>query len=178
MKKSSRISAFIGIVFLSVAMLTACATLPKPRPGLYVNAEYRFTAEDPESYVTQPTQNAEVFRAANPNVWLVPVFAVTIEESEGGSLDADAFMAAAQNSNPGSKRFKVLSNENVSLNDGTRGLALTYTWTWTDGSTKLQTASLWVLKDGQSISVNATTILGADVTPKILLEMVSSLKFL
>jgi hypothetical protein len=163
------------------AMLQACAgapKLPESKAGLYANQELSFTVEYPENYVAQPLQGDEVFRTANPNPYLIPVLTVNTSDAEAGvELASAPFLASAQAATPGSKRFKVLSEEMVTLNDGTPGLALTYKWTFSDGMTKLQTASLWVLKDGKSISANATTILGGDTTPEMLLEMVKTLKF-
>ncbi len=184
MKKMSQSLMSIGIVLLSVVMLSGCASTPQPQsqleqiPGHYKNDEYRFTVEYPDNYVLLDLKKDEVFRAANPNGYNIPVFYVIVADAQAGAaLDANAFVAAVEKGVPGSKRFKILSEKMVTLNDGTPGLALTYKWTFSDGITKLQTASMQVLKDGKSISTNATTILGSDTTPDKLLEMVSSIKF-
>lgn len=177
MKKAAMIMMVLGCF----VMLQACAsapTLPEAKPGLYVNPEFSFTVAYPENYVAQPLQGGEVFRTANPNPYLIPVLTVSVDDAGADTkLESAPFLASAQAANPGSKRFKVLSEEMVTLNDGTPGLALTYKWTFVDGMTKLQTASMWTVKDGKSIAASCTTILGGDTTPEMLLEMVKTLKF-
>lgn len=174
-------AAIVLFVLGCFVMLQACAgapKLPESKAGLYANQELSFTVEYPDNYASQPLQGDEVFRAANPNPYLIPVLTVSVADVDaGGKLESAPFMESAKAAVPGSKRFKLLSEEMVTLNDGTPGLALAYKWTFSDGMTKLQTASLWILKDGKSISANATTILGGDTTPEMLLEMVKTLKF-
>jgi len=184
MKRLSHCLSLMGVVLLALIMLSACASTPQPQvqpgqtPGHYKNDEYRFTADYPDHYVPIGLQKDEVFRAANPNGYNIPVFYIIVADAQAGAaLDANAFVAAVKKGVPGSKRFKILSEKMVTLNDGTPGLALTYKWTFSDGVTKLQTASMQVLKDGKSISTNATTILGGDTKPEKLMEMVSSIKF-
>ena len=177
----------IGIAILGIAMLSACATAPKEQPkgdagdqtpGFYKNEEYRFTAEYPDHYVPERLERDEVLHVANPNAWKIPVFTVNIADMKGDEkLDAQAYIDSAKKALPGSKRHKILSEEMVTLNDGTPGLKMFFTYTLPDGITKLQTASMWILKDGKAISTNATTILGGDTKPDKLLEMVSSIKF-
>lgn len=186
MKKVSRNPWMVGMILLSFALLSACAAPSKTQPkqghkasaGIYKNDQYGFSVQYPSHYKPQPLINDEVFRAANPNEWLVPVITANVGDPESGmKLESAAFIASAKRDNAGSKRFKVLSEKGVTLNDGTPGLALTYKWTWTDGMTKLQTATLWAIKGGKSISANATTVLGGDTTPEKLMAMVSTLKF-
>ena len=187
MKKMSQSIPFIGIVLLAMAMLSACATAPQEQPkgdadgqtpGLYKNEEYHFTAEYPEHYVPERLLGDDVFRAVNTNAYKIPVFNVTVADAQAGeALDANVWIESAKKATPGSKRFKILSEEMVTLNDGTPGLLVFYKWTFSDGMTKLQTASMWIIKNGKSISTNATTILGGDTTPDKLKAMVSSIKF-
>ncbi len=171
----------VMLVLGCFVMLQACAStpkLPEAKPGLYVNNEFNFSVEYPENYVQQPPQGDEIFRTANPNPYLIPVLTVNVEDaSVDAKLESGAFLKSAEESNPGSKRFKILSEEMTALNDGTPGLALAYKWTFVDGMTKLQTGSMWAVKDGKSITISCTTILGGDTTPEMLLEMVSTLKF-
>ncbi len=184
MKKLPQSLMFIGIVLLSMVMLSACASTPQPQsqpgqtPGHYKNDEYRFTVEYPDHYVPERLERDEVFHVANPNTWKIPVFTVNIADAKADAkLDSQAYMDDAKKAMPGSKRFKILSEEMVTLNDGTPGLKMFFKYTMPDGTTKLQTASMWIIKDGKSISTNATTILGGDTTPDKLLEMASSIKF-
>ena len=175
MKKATIVLMVLGC-FL---MLQACASapkLPEAKPGLYVNNEFGFTVEYPENYLQQPPQGDEIFRTANPNPYMIPVLTVNVEDAEADAkLDSAAFLKSVEDANPGSKRFKLLSEKMVALNDGTPGLALTYKWTFVDGMTKLQTGSLWTVKNGKSITISCTTILGGDTTPEMLLDMVSTL---
>jgi hypothetical protein len=105
---------------------------------------------------------------------------------EGASLDPKAFTDGAKQAIPGTKRFKVYEQEDVILNDGTPAKAFTYTWTWTDGVTKLLTAALITIKEieketaekeGKYFNTTVTTIVGGDTKPEQLLEMVKSWKF-
>ncbi len=187
MKKLSQGLAFIGIILLSMVLLSACASTPQEQskgdtggqtPGLYKNEEYRFTAEYPDHYVPERLAGDDVFRAVNTNAYKIPVFNVTVADAKAGeALNAKVWIKSAKKATPGSKRFKILSEEMVTLNDGTPGLLVFYKWTFSDGMTKLQTASMWVIKNGKSISASATTILGGDTTPDKLKAMVSSIKF-
>ena len=87
------------------------------------------------------------------------------------------FTKAVEQLIPGTKRFKVLSQEDVTLNDGTAAKAFTYKWTWADGATKLLTGALISIKDDKFFTSTATTILGGETKPEQLLELVKSWKF-
>ncbi len=177
MKKTVIVLLVLGC-FIVLQAYASAPKLPEAKPGLYVNPEFSFTVAYPENYAPQPLQGVEAFRAANPTPYLIPVLTITVKDADAGDkLESAPFLESAQAANPGSKRFKALSEERVTLNDGTPGLALTYKWTFMDGMTKLQTASMWALKDGKSISASCTTILGGDTTPEMLLEMVKTLTF-
>ncbi len=184
MKRLPKKTAFEGIILLGLVMLAGCASTPTAEsvpgfsPGSYQNTEYGFTVEFPDHYILQNTERDEVFRVANPNAFKIPVFTVNITDPEAdAALNSATYLESVEKAAPKSKRFRILSEEKVTLNDGTPGLALVFKYVYSDGVTKLQTASLWVLKDGKSIAANATTILGGDTTPNKLLGMVKSLKF-
>lgn len=182
MKKASQSLGIILLVLSGFVLLQACASapkLPEPRPGLYVNEEYRFSVEYPEDWQSDAFQNAnEVLRVHFPNQWKIPVLTVTVTDmQEGATLDSKLFLQAAKASNPGASRFKALSEEMITLNDGTPALALTWKWNWSDGVTKLQTATVWAFKDKKSFSANATTVLGGETTPEKLLALAKTLKF-
>lgn len=177
MKKAAMVLMVMGC-FVIFQACAGAPKMPESKAGFYVNQEFKFSVEYPEQYVPQPLQGDEVYRAANPNPYLIPVLTVSVADVDADAgLESAPFLESAQAAVPGSKRFKLLSEEMATRNDGTPGLALTYKWTFSDGMTKLQTASMWVLKDGKSISVSCTTILGGDTTPEMLLEMVRTLKF-
>jgi hypothetical protein len=188
MKRVSQSLTLICVALLSIAMLTACATAPQEQPkagtgggtpGLYKSEEYRFTLNYPEHWKIQKTQlSTEVLRVANPNAYLIPVLVATVKDlGENDSLDPKAFTDSAMKSSPGSKRYKVLEQEDLALNDGTPAKAFTYKWTFSDGMTKLVTGALVTIKDGKIFSSTVTTILGGDTKPAQLLEIAKSWKF-
>jgi len=188
MKRVSQSLILMSVALLSIAMLTACATAPQEQPkadavaqtpGLYTNEEYRFTLNYPENWKNQKTQLAtEVLRVANPNAWLIPVLVATVEDlGDNTTLDPKEFTDSAMKSSPGSKRYKVLEQEDLTLNDGTPAKAFSYKWTFTDGATKLLTGALVTIKDGKYFSATVTTVLGGDTKPAQLLEIAKSWKF-
>jgi len=182
MQKISRRRGIFGVV-LFFALLCACATTDNVEKdktiAIYKNEKHRFTVEYPAYYVGQPLQSAsEVFRAANPSLYNIPEFYVDVRKSKAGyKLESAAIIAAVQKAVRGSRRFKVLTEKMVTLNDGTPGIAMTYRWTYNDGVTKLQTATLQTLKNKKTITAVATTALGDAITPEMLLAIVSTLKF-
>lgn len=186
MKKFSQSLSLLGLVLLSITLLSACATSPQQpaadatpqTPGLYTSEEYAFTVNYPENWKIQKTQLAsEIFRAANPTTYLLPVLAITAEDGVGGSLDLKEFTEGAKKDVPGTKRYKILEQEDLTLNDGTPAKAFTYKWTWSDGVSKLFSGALITIKDGTYFSVTVTTILGGDTKPAQLLEIAKSMKF-
>ena len=181
MKKVSQRLWIILLVLAAFVLLQACASTPKlpdPKPGLYVNEEFRFSVSYPENWTTEPLQPGEVLRAANPSQYKLPVITAAVADlQEGASLDPEGFTDAVKQLIPGTKRFKIYEQEDVTLNDGTAAKAFTYTWTWTDGFTKLLTAALITIKEDKYFNSTATTIVGGDTKPEQLLEMVKSWKF-
>ncbi len=181
MTKASNRLWIILLVLIGFALLQACATapkLPEPKPGLYVNEEYRFSVEYPEDWIGDTLQSEqEVLRVHFPNQWKIPVLTANVAElSDDAELTSQGFIESAKANNPGAKRFKVLSEEMIELNDGTPALALTWKWTWTDGVTKLQTGSVLAFREKNSISTSTTTVLGGETTPEVLLEIAKTLK--
>jgi hypothetical protein len=174
-------AAFVLLVLGCFSMLQACASAPKlpdPKPGLYVNEEYRFSVAYPENWKPDTLQPGEVLRAANDNPYKVPVITASVADRQPNStLDPVVFTKIVEQLIPGTKRFKVLSQEDVTLNDGTAAKAFTYKWTWADGATKLLTGALISMKDGKFFTSTATTILGDETKPEQLLEWVKSWKF-
>ena len=181
MKNVSKRFWIILLVLASFVLLQACASapkLPEPKPGLYVNEEYRFSVEYPEDWIADTLQSdQEVLRVHYPNQWKIPVLTVNVAElSDDAEMTSAGFIEGAKANNPGAKRFKVLSEEMIALNDGTPALALTWKWSWTDGVTKLQTGSVMAYREKNSISTSVTTVLGGDTTPEVLLSIAKTLK--
>jgi hypothetical protein len=170
------------LVLASFVLLQACASAPKlpdAKPGLYVNEEYRFSVAYPENWQAEPLQGDEVMRAANPNEWKIPVITAAVNDKEGDELDIQQYLDAVKELNPGSKRFKALSQKDLKLNDGTAAKAFTYKWNWADGVTKLQSGALLTIKGDKTFSctATATTFLGGDTTPEMLQGMCESWMF-
>jgi hypothetical protein len=159
-------------VLAGFVLLQACASapkLPEPGPGLYVNEEFRFSIIYPDNYQPDALQTNEVLRAANPNEWKIPNITAAVNDLKGdGALEIQKYLDAVKELNPGSKRFKVLSEKDLTLNDGTPAKAFSFKWSWTDGVTKLQSGALITNKGEKSFSCTATTILGGDTKPEVL----------
>jgi len=181
MKKFSR-RLLVALVLMSgLALVSSCSTLPKPKPGLYVNKDFCFSVDYPEKWQDQKfLAPVEVLRVANPTEYKLPVLVVTIVDKPKGAQLKDAakgWIEGVKKSFPGSKRFKVLSQEMIKLADGTPAAAFTLKWNWSDGVTKLQTASVVAFVKDKSVSASATTVLGGDTRPDKLLEMCRTLRF-
>jgi hypothetical protein len=174
MKGLSRGLWLVGIVLLSFVLLSACATSSKDQaaggqvPGVYKNEDVGFTFNYPESFKMDELSGNEVLRVYYPNQWKIPNIAVAVAPKESDELSAQDYMDAVKALNPGSKRFKVLSEKDMTLNDGTPAKSFTFKWNWTDGVTKLQSGTLITLKGDNYISCVATTVLGGDTKPEVL----------
>jgi len=181
MQKMSRGLWVVLIVLLCVALLAACATLPKAKPGFYVNKDLRFSVNYPEKWQNQKfLAKDEILRVATPNEWKIPVLVVVIIDKSKGAQLKDApkgWIAGAKRDFPGTKRFKVLSQETIKLEDGTPAAAFTLKWTWTDGMTKLQSASVVAYKKNKVVTATTTTVLGGETTPDKLLAICKTLRF-
>jgi len=181
MKELSRGLWITAVVLLSIFMLWACATVPKTTPGLYVNKDLGFSINYPKNWQPQKFMaKDEVLRVANPNEWKIPNLNVSITDKSKGAQLKDAakgWIEGAKKNFPKSKRFKVFSQEMIKLENGTPAAAFTLKWTWIDGQTKLQSASVVAYKKDKVVTASATTILGGDTTPDKLLAMCKALKF-
>jgi hypothetical protein len=163
---------------ISGLLLAACASMPKAKPGLYVNQEHRFSVDYPASWQGQPLQGDEVLRAANPTQFKLPVVTAAVApQRQEASLDPKAFMAVMQQRIAGSSDFKLLSEENITLNDSTPGKAFTFEWLWADKTTRLTTATLIAIKNGRYYNATATNISGGSPPADQLLAIVKSWKF-
>jgi hypothetical protein len=193
MTKVSQRSGIILLVLISFVLVQSCATapkLPEPKPGLYVNEDYRFSVAYPENWTPQPLQPADLYRIANPNPVTLPVLTGGVADAqEGATLDPKGFTEGAKQAIPGTKRYKIYDQEDVTLNDGTPAKAFTYSWTWADGQTKLFSAALITIKeietkDGDKQLKYFNTVVtmgpalpGGDITSEQMLEIVKSWKF-
>jgi len=164
--------------FIMLQTFAWAAELPDQKPGLYVNTEHRFSVAYPESWKPGTLLPGEVLRAANTNMYSLPVITASIsDQKKGATLDVKVFLDSAKKAEPGSDGYKVVSQNDVTLNDGTPAKAFIYEWTWSDGFTELVTGALITIKDGKYFSSTATTIVGGETSPEKLVEMVKGWKF-
>ena len=164
--------------FIMMQTLALASELPAQKPGLYVNSDYRFSVAYPETWQPGTLQPGEVLRAANPNMFSLPVITASVsDQKKGTTLDVKVFIEAAKKAEPGSDGYKVVSQKDVTLNGGTPAKTFIYEWTWSDGFTELVTGALITIKDGKYFSSTATTIVGGETKPAQLVEMVKSWKF-
>jgi hypothetical protein len=177
MKKTVIVLLALGC-FILLQALASATELPAQKPGLYVNTEHRFSVAYPDTWKPGTLQPGEVLRAANPNMYSLPVITASIsEQKKDTTLDVNVFLDSAKKAEPGSDGYKVVSQNDVTLNDGTPARAFIYEWTWSDGFTELVTGALITIKNGKYFSSTATTIVGGETSPEQLLEMVRGWKF-
>ena len=181
MRELSRNFWIALVVLLGFVMLSACATVPKTTPGLYVNKDVRFSVKYPENWKPDKLQGTdEVLRVVNPTQWKLPVLTASIVDLAKGAKLKDspkAWIASVKKSFPKTKRHKALSKEMIKLEGGTPASAYIVKWTWEDGVTKLQTAAVTAYKGKKAVTVSATTVFGGQTTPDKLLAMCKTLKF-
>ncbi len=192
--KKNGLWLFVAVCAVTAAMmiLQACATAPGQKtagnqaspatPGLYVNKAPAFSVSYPKKWVPDKKQQpTEVLRVVNPTIYKIPSMVVDVSDLKtGATLDNAAadFLKGLAKAVPGTKRFKILSEKQITLNDGTPAVLINFSWTWKDGVTKLQSAALLVYKEGKSISVLTTTVFGGFTSLKELTDMVLTFKFL
>ena len=184
MKALSRSLWLVGIVLLSFVLLSACATSSKDQaadaavPGVYKNVEQGFTFTYPENFTVLPLQyDNEVLRVAYPNQWNLPSVVVNVSDEANETLDPQVYMDGVKENNPGTKRYKVLSEKDMTTNDGRPAKSFSFKWTWSDGVSKLQSGAFLSSKGGKAITCIATTGLGSEPTPDVLQAMCEAFKF-
>lgn len=198
MRKSSWITLLVAIVFIPVAIVCIMVSAGTAAAGeevspeqakagqkvkQYTHGDPAFSIEYPDHWEEDLLMGMSVFKRANPNRYKTPSIEVSVTPmgigSREGLYDAKIFTNSIKSMIPGTKKFKVLKEEPLTLPDGTRALAFTYTWIWTDGTTKLGTAALNVSKNGKFYAVTSTCIMGLDPeTPDDLLPYVKTFKLL
>jgi len=170
----------IALMALTLITLILIPGLALAGSATYTNGAPAFTVTYPDDWEKKPLQGNDVLRVAKPGPYGIPVLNVTVANKLADAKPLDkagkAFMKAVQKTSPGSKRFKLLSEEVITLSDGTRAMAITYKWSLND-VTKLQSASVMVYIGEKAISLTGTTILGGETTPDKLLEMCKHIKF-
>ena len=85
--------------FIMLQTLVSAAELPDQKPGLYVNTEHRFSVAYPDSWKPGTLLPGEVLRAANTNMYSLPVITASVDEQKkGASLDVKVFIESAKKS--------------------------------------------------------------------------------
>ena len=164
----SRSLWLVGLVLLVFSLMSACATSSKDQsasgqtPGLYKNEDVGFTLTYPDMFKMDKTSGDEVFRAYYPNQWKIPNISISVADTETDELNSKQYMDAVKEANPGTKRFKVLSEKDMTLKDGTPAKSFAFKWNWTDGVTKLQSGTVIAIKGDKYVSCIATTVLGGE----------------
>ena len=178
MKRSCRGARLALALAVGWALLSGCFSQPTARPGLYVSQQHGFSLDYPETWRTQAPQHQEVFRAAAPNQYKLPVVTASVaDHPKSTTLDPQAFTDAMQQAVAGSSGFKILSQEDVTLNDSTPAKAFIFEWVWSDGQIRMVTAALIAIKDGKYFNATATNAVGASPPPAQLLSVVKSWEF-
>ena len=168
------------LLFIVLMSLTLIPGLAMAGSATYTNADPAFTFSYPDPWEKKPLQGNDVLRVAKPGPYGIPVINITVAEKKPDAKSLDkagkSFMKAVQQVSPGSKRFKLLSEDVITLPSGEKAMAITYKWNLNE-VTKLQSASVMVYKGKKAISLTGTTILGGETTPDKLLEMCQQVKF-
>lgn len=167
MKQFSQLLWFVCIVFF-----IGCATAPQAQdkqtkadtsretPGVYKNEEFRFTMDYPEHWKYRKTMlPTELIRVTNTTNYNYPIITINTWDvtTAPNMLDPKAFTKNSMEvSWPGTKRFKVIEEEDITLNDGTPAKSFSYKWTWSDGVSKLITVALITEKNGKYIGTTST----------------------
>ena len=165
---------------IALMAITLIPALALAGGATYTNGDPAFTVTYPGDWEKKPLQGNDVLRVAKPGPYGIPVLNVTVADKLADAKPLDkagkSFMKAVQETSPGSKRFKLLSEKVITLPGGTKAMAITYKWSF-DEVTKLQSASVMVYKGTKAISLTGTTILGGETTPNKLLEMCQQIRF-
>ena len=139
----------------SSALFMSCKTTPK--------FEYKspaFTLEYPANYTMgKPANATEMLRVHGPVQGGNPTLTVSVLNLEKGTkLDdaAEGWVDSVQKSFPQATRFKILSENIITLNDGTKASEYIISWRWVDGMTMLTTSAVTAHKGGKIVTISAT----------------------
>ena len=156
MNKYLRVLLIAVFVMASSALFMSCKTAPK-----FENQSPAFTVDYPDKYKMGTPMTGEVLRVHGPipggsgN----PTFTVSIGPLEKGAKLEDAaeeWVKSVQKTFPNTSRYKILSENIITLNDGTKASEYLISWRWEDGMTMLTTSAVTAFKGGKFINVSAT----------------------
>jgi hypothetical protein len=172
----SRSLYFTLILSAGLILLSSCVTVQKPVLATFENQSPAFSVSYPSNWVPRELKKSEVLSVWAPQ--RVPALAVNIIDIPKGMKLSDSprvFIKAIKNIVPKSSRHKVLSENIMTLNDGTKASESIISWRWVDRSTMLLTSYVTVFKDNKLIAVTCTSVSRTPV--EVLKKVTHSLQF-
>jgi len=176
------------ITFTSLVLISACATLPKQKPGLYVNNEFRFTVKYSKE-LTKIPEESQLFSMSPGTVLFAQsqggVYSsirVVVRDAKGMKDLADveslpdlpdSFMEMLK-TRYRSNNVKLLYKKEKKLLDGTPAIEFVIRWTYRNSMT-FDSMILGVLKKDKVIRVGLSVM--KDVMGEDHKKFVRSLKF-
>ena len=121
------------IIMFSLSFLIACATLPKTKPGLYVNEEYRFSVAYPESWKNAPAPNQMAVLYVSPSgMMTTPSLGVYLPPSGPGKFEDLPIQTTKiwADMYPNTSDHEVVSEKMITLDCGTEAIEFIITWNW------------------------------------------------
>jgi hypothetical protein len=155
-------------VMLVIVMAIACGFFGyangNQESTTYVNRDPVFSFEYPVNYEEGQLQySTEVVRLVAVNQYKLPVIVANVHERAQDYSESDItpdFIARMQKKIPGSSGYSITGQKAVTLSDGTKAYLVTFQWTWLDGKTVMETASITVLQDDAMITMAVTGLSG------------------
>jgi hypothetical protein len=159
MKKTMMIAAIFCLVCAATVIGGG-----KEEYSKYVNEELGLSFEYPADFIeTAPLYPGEITRFTKPNEYGVPVITVSVRDRSDDVQLIDLpgrvikFMGV---SIPGSSGFEILEEKSVELPDGADAVIVQFSWVLPDGSTVMETVSVFAFSGDRQFTVTANTIQG------------------
>lgn len=159
MSRISRSLYFILILSAGLLLLSSCATVQKPELTTFENKSPAFSVTYPSRWVSRELKKNELLSVWAPEK--VPALAVNIIDIPEGMKLTDSprvFITAIKKIVPKSSRHRVLSENIMTLNDGTKASESIITWRWVDRSTMLVSSYVTFFKDNKLIAITCTSV--------------------
>jgi hypothetical protein len=156
MNKFSRVLLVAVFVMVSSALFMTCETAQKK----FESQSPAFTLDYPKGYTMgKPINETELLRVHGPIQGGNPTLTVTVVDlAKDSKLEdaAEGWVDSVQKQFPAATRFKILSENIITLNDGTKASEYLISWRWVDGMTMLTTSAVTAYKGGKAVSISAT----------------------
>lgn len=159
MNRISRSLYFTLILWAGLLLLSSCVTVQKPKLTTFENQSPAFSVNYPSHWVPRELKKNEVLSVWAPEK--LPALAVNIIDIPEGMKLSDSprvFITAIKKIVPKSSRHKVLSENIMTLNDGTKASESIISWRWVDRSTMLVSSYVTVFKDNKLIAITCTSV--------------------